>query len=89
MTPVALTQTVMLTTTTTETATEPKESQKLSTHSVRHVEKRTTPQRNATLEPMQPIDHLPGIEDRKDRIRSQKEPTKMTLMKLLRRHLKI
>ena len=31
---------------------------------------------------MQPIDRLPGIEDRKDKIRSKKEPTKMTQMKV-------
>ena len=84
MTSIALTRTVMLTTATTETVTEPKESQKLSTHPVRHVGKQTTPQINATLEPMQPIDRLPGIKDRKDKIRSQKEPTKTTLMKLPR-----
>ena len=79
----------MLTTTATKTVTEPKESQKLFIHPVRHVGKQTTPQRNATLEPMQPIDRLPGIEDRKDRTRSQKEPTKMTLMKLPRPQPKI
>ena len=86
MTPIPLTRTVtsITTTTTTETVTELKESQKLFTHPVRHVEKQTTPQRNATLEPLQPIDRLPGTEDRKDRIKSQKEPIKMTLMKLLK-----
>ena len=71
----------MLTTATIKTVTELKESRKLFTHRVRHVEKQTTAQRNATLEPMQPIDRLPGIEDRKDKIRSQQEPTKVTLMK--------
>ena len=73
-----------ITTTTTKTVTEPKESQKLFTHPVRHVEQPTTPQRDATLEPMQTIDRLPGTEDRKDKIRSKKEPIKMTRMKLLR-----
>ena len=34
------------------------------------------------LEPMQPIDRLPGIEDRKDKIRYQRELIKVTLMKL-------
>ena len=48
----------------------------------RHVEKQTTPQRNATLEPMQPIDRLPGIKDRKDKIRYQREPIKVIQMKL-------
>ena len=73
----------------TETVTELKESQKLFTHPVRHVEKQTTPQRNATLEPMQPIDRLLGIEDRKDRIRYQREPIKVILMKLLKLQPKI
>ena len=51
--------------------------------------KQTTPQRNATLEPMQPIDRLPGIEDRKDKIRYQRDPIKRTLMKLLKLQPKI
>ena len=59
-------------------------NQKLSAHPVRHVGKQTTPQKNATLEPMQPIDRLTGTEDWKDKIRSQREPTKVTLMKLLK-----
>ena len=68
MPPIPLTRTVMSTTiTTTKTVTKLKESRKLSTHPVRHVEKQTTPQRNAILEPMQPTDHLPGTEDRKDK----------------------
>ena len=74
---------------TTKTVTEPKESHKLFTYPVRHVERQTTPQRNANSEPMQPIDRLPGIEDRKDKIRSQKEPIKVTLMKLLKLQPKI
>ena len=68
----------------TKTVIKLKESQKLFIHPMRHVEKQTTPQRNVILEPMQPIDRLPGTEDRKDSIRSQKEPTKVTLMKLPR-----
>ena len=73
----------MLTTlTTTKTVTKLKESRKLTTHPVRHVEKQTTPQRNVTLEPMQPIDRLPGIEDRKDKISYQREPIKVIIMKL-------
>ena len=83
--PIPLTRTVMSTTTiTTKTVIQLKESRKLFTHSVRHAEKQTTPQRNVILEPMQPIDRLSGTEDRKDRIRSQKEPTKVTLKKLPR-----
>ena len=88
--PIPLTRTVMPTTITIiETITELKESRKLFTHPVRHVEKQTTPQRNVILEPMQPIDRLPGTEDPKDRTRSQKKPTKMTLMKLPRLQPKI
>ena len=75
--------------TTTKTITKLKESRKLSTHPKRHVGKQTTPQKNATLEPMQPIDCLPGIEDRNDKIRYQREPTKVTLMKLLKLQPKI
>ena len=78
----AATSTIIITTT--KTVAELKESQKLFTHPVRHVEKQTTPQRNATLEPMKPVDRLPGIEDREDKIRCQKEPTKVTLMKFLK-----
>ena len=47
------------------------------------------PLRNATTEPMQPIDHLPGKEDRKDKIRSKKESIKMSRMKPLRLQPKI
>ena len=85
--PIPLSQTAtstILTTTTTETVTELKESQKLFTYPVRHVVKQTIQQRDAIMEPMQPIDRLPGREDRKDKIRSDKEPIKMTQMKLLR-----
>ena len=71
-------------TTTTETVTEPKESQKLFTHPVRHVARQIIPQRNVIMEPMQLRDRLHGREDRKDKIRSKKEPLKMTRMKLLR-----
>ena len=61
MTPIPLTRTAMSATIkTTKTAIELKESQKLFTHPVRHVEKQTTPQRIVTLEPMQPIDRLPA-----------------------------
>ena len=84
-TPLTRTATLtILTTTTTETVTEPKESQKLFTHLVRHVARQTIPQRDAIMEPMQPIDRLPGREDWKDKIRSKKEPIKMTQMKIAR-----
>ena len=81
--------TTITTTTTTTTVTEPRGSGKLFTHPVRHVGKQTNPQINATLEPKQPIDRLPGIEDRKEKIRYQKEPTKLTLMKFLKLQPKI
>ena len=77
------------TTTTTKTVTELKESQKLSIQPVKHAGRQTTPERNATMEPMQPIDRLPGIEDKKDKIRCKKEPIKMTRKKLLRLQPKI
>ena len=81
--PLTSTSTI-LTTTTTETITEPKESQELFTHPVRHVARQTNSQRDAIMEPMQPIDRLPGREDRKDKIRSKKELFKMTQMKIAR-----
>ena len=88
MTPINLTRTatstIITTIITTKRVTEPRESQKLITHPVRLVKKQTTPQKNATLEPMQPIDRLPGAEDLKDRIRSQREPVKATVLKLLK-----
>ena len=84
--PITLTRTATSTTltTTTGTVTEPKESQKLSTHPVRHVVRPTIPQRDAIIEPMQPIDRLPGREDQKDKISSKKELFKMTQMKIAR-----
>ena len=75
--------------TTTKTVTEQKESPKLFTHPVRHVEKQCTAQRSANLEPMQPIDRLPVTGDRKDKISTQEEPTKVTLMKFLKLQPKI
>ena len=48
------------------------------------MEKQTTPQRNATLEPIKPTDRLPGTEDRKDKIRYQREPIKVKRRKLLK-----
>ena len=59
--PIPLTRTVMSTTTKrTKIVIKLKESQKLFTHPVRHVEKQTSPQRNVILEPIQPIDRLPA-----------------------------
>ena len=89
--PIALTRTATSTIiiTTTKTVTDPKESRKLFIHPVRHVARQTIPQRNATMEPMQPIDRLAATEDRKDKISFKKEPTKMTRMKLFRLQPKI
>ena len=86
MMPTPLTQTATSTilTTTTGTVIGPKKSQKLFTHPVRHVVRQTIPQRDAIMEPMQPIARLPGREDRKDKIRSKKELFKMTQMKIAR-----
>ena len=52
----------------------------LSTHPVRHVVKLTIPQRNVTLEQTQQTDHLPGIDDRKDRTKSNRQMLKATQM---------
>ena len=90
--PITPTQTAIstiLTTTTTKTVTEPKERREPFIHPVTHVGKQTTPQRNATLEPMQPTDRLPGTEDRQDKIRSKTQPIKVTLLKVLRLQPKI
>ena len=52
----------------------------LSSHPVRHVVELTTLQTNAILEQMQQIDHLPGIDDQKDKTKSSKEMHKATQM---------
>ena len=82
-------QTELITTITAKRVTELEAIQTLFTWPVRYVGRQTTPQRNATMEPKQPIDRLPGTEDRKDRIKSEKEPIKMTQMELLRLQPKI
>ena len=86
VTPLPLTKMAqpIIQTTTTETLTQLKESQKLFTHPVRHVVRQTIPQRDAIMEPTQLIDRLSGREDRKDKIRSKKEPIKTTRMKLIK-----
>ena len=68
--PITLSQTTtstIITTTTTKTVTKSKLYQKLFIHPVRHVAKRTTPQRGVMLEPMQQTGHFPGRANRKDR----------------------
>ena len=52
----------------------------LSANSVRPVVKLTTPQKIVTLEPMQRKDRLPGIDDRKDKSKSNREVLKATQM---------
>ena len=56
------------TTTLTPTITKLTETLELSTLLVRHVAKRTTPQRDVTLEPMQQTGHFPGRTNLKNRI---------------------
>ena len=70
VTPINRTQTIItkITTTTTKTVTELKGSQKLFILSVRHVAKRTTPQRDVMFEPMQQKGHFPGRANRQDRV---------------------
>ena len=50
----------------------------LSSYPVRHVAEQTTPQRNVILEQTKQIDHLPGIDDRKDKTKSNREMRKET-----------
>ena len=90
MAPITLSRVASTTTAeTTETILGPKESQKLLMQPVTHVEKQITPLRNAPLEPIQPIDHLPGTEDRNNRTKSNKETIKVIRMKLLKLQPKI
>ena len=96
MAPISLSQTtiqtriiIITTTATTKAVTELKESQKQFVHPVRNVGRQTTPEKNATMEPLQPKDQLPGTEDGKERIRSKKEPIKLTRMKLLKLQVKM
>ena len=63
VTPITLSQTTkptIITTSTTKTVTELKRSRKRFIHPLKHVERRTTPQRNVMLEPMQQKGHFPG-----------------------------
>ena len=52
------------------------ENPDLSTHLVRPVVKLTTPQRNFTLEQPQRTDRLPGVNDRKNKTKSNREMLK-------------
>ena len=52
----------------------------LSSHPVRPVVELTTPERNFTLEQTQQTDRLPGIDDQKDKTKSNRETFKTTQM---------
>ena len=52
----------------------------LSSHPVRPVLELTTPQRNDTLEQTQQTDRLPGMDNRKDKTKSNREICKATQM---------
>ena len=52
----------------------------LSSHPLRPLVELTTPQRNVTLEQTQQTDRLPGIDDRKDKTKSNREMLKATQM---------
>ena len=56
----------------------------LSTHPVRPVVKLTIPQRNVTSEQMQQTDRLPGVDDRKDKTKSDRERLKATQMRMFK-----
>ena len=52
----------------------------MSTHLLRPVGKPTTPQKKTTLEQTRQTDRLPGTDDRKDKIKSNREMPKATQM---------
>ena len=54
----------------------------LSIHPVSSAVKLTTPQRNVTLEETQRTDRLPGIDDRKDKTKSNREMLQATQMEM-------
>ena len=61
----------------------------LSSHPVRPVVKLTTPQRNVTLEPTQPRDRLPGIDNQKDKTKSNREMLKASQMGMFKLQAKL
>ena len=65
------------------------ENLELSTHAVRSVVKLTIQHRNVTLEQTQRTNRLPGTDDRKDRIKSNKEMPKATQMGMFKRQPKL
>ena len=65
----------------TQTA-EKVQKQELSTHLVRHVVKRTTPQRITILEPMQQINSLLETEDQQNKIKINRETQRSIQLKV-------
>ena len=61
----------------------------LSIYPVRPVVKLTTPKRNVTLEQMQQTDRLPGLDDRNDKTKSNREMLKATQTSISTRRPKI
>ena len=62
--------------------TEITESRELSTYPMRLVTEITTPQRNASLEPMHQTDRLLGTENQWDRAKENENPQKTMQMKV-------
>ena len=79
ITPTETTTSTIITTTTTKTVLEPK----VFTHPVRHVEKQTNPQRNSTLQLMQPIDRFSKVKQRANQIDSKEAAQAATQNKKL------
>ena len=77
------------TTTTIRKTTKRRGDQELSTRSVRHVVKQTTPQRKVTLEPTQEMDRFPRIKCRLDRSRINYVTHKTTQKRLSTRWSKL
>ena len=65
------------------------ENPDLSTHFVRPVVKLTIQQRNATLEQTQRTECFPGTDDRKNKIKSNREMPKATQMEMFQLQLKL
>ena len=61
----------------------------LSSHHVRAAVELTTPQRNANLEQTQQTDHLHGIDDRRDKTKSNREMHKATQIEMSQRQPKL
>ena len=62
--------------------TEMTEKHEFSTYTLRPVAKRTTPQRNVILEPMQQTDRLLGLEDRSNKVQNNHKTYRSKQLKL-------